>query len=630
MSKIRTVKTNFTAGILAPEVLGRGDLRAYENGALALQNLFIYPTGGVRRRAGTYLVTAVNQPAARIISFEFNTQQTYLLALHDSTIHIYLNDTLVSTVPSPWTLAQLPQLCWSQSADTLILTHPDVAPRTLTRSGAGTWSLNLLSFSAIAGIIGQPYYRFAPSTVTIASSGTTGNVTLTASAAFFQAGHVNTYLKINNKQVKINTVNVNGLTATATVNQTLTAAAATAVWSEQAFSAVRGWPTMVAFHQDRLVIGGSRDLPNRLWFSRSGDIYNFDLGTGLDDEAIEFMLLSDQVNAIRGLYSGRHLQVFTSGAEWMVTGSPLTPTSLQVTRQTKIGAISNRYMPPIGVDGATIYVSRNQRELREFLYADVEQAYQSSNLSVLSDGVLKDVVDIDFDASRRLVFAVMADGTFATLTLFRAEQVSAWTTHVTDGQVKSVAVVGDTIYILVQRASGMTIERFDDAYYLDCALEGESVTPRVYWYGLDHLNGQTVSIIADGVQRPDMTVYDGEVALSPPASHVIIGLPYTHKITPLPPNQVGVDGAGQAMRLISMTLRLQNTQAVRLDVGQGLKTISLPNADAIAPPPLFNGDVKIRAYGWHRDMYKGVWRIEQSDPLAFEILSLVTEYKIND
>lgn len=631
MTKIRTIKTNFTAGILSPDVLGRGDLRSYENGALELRNLFISPTGGVRRRAGTYLTAVTNTPAVRIIAFEFNTQQTYLLSLHNLSIDIYLNGALVSSVGTPWTTAQIPQLCWAQSADTLILTHPDHAPRTLTRTGVNTWVLNTLAFATVNGVSMQPFFRYAPATITIAASATTGaSITLTASAAFFVTAHVNTLLRINNRQVRINTVNANGLTATATVIETLTGTAATNVWTEQAFSALRGWPTTVAFHQDRLVIGGSRDLPNRLWFSRSGDIYNFNLGTGLDDDAIEFTLLSDQVNAIRGLYSGRHLQVFTSGAEWMVTGAPLTPISLQVTRQTKVGSVSNRYIPPIGVDGATIFVARNQAELREFLYADVEQAYQSTNLSVLSEGILKDIVDIDFDATRRLVIVIMADGTFATLTSFRAEQVSAWTTHVTDGQVKSVAVVGDVTYLLVQRANGMTIERFDDAEMLDCTLDGQSVTPKIFWSGLTHLNGQTVAIIADGVQRPNQVVSDGEVVLNTPASQVTVGLPYTHTITPLPPNQVGVEGGGQAIRLVALTMRLQNTQAVRLDIGQGLKSITLPNAGSLSPPPLFSGDVKVRGYGWTKDMHKGTWRIVQSDPLAFEMLSLVTEYKIND
>ena len=66
----------------------------------------------------------------------------------------------------------------------------------------------------------------------------------------------------------------------------------------------------------------------------TGDLWNFDKGDGLDADSIEFGLLSDQVNAIRALFSGRNLQVFTSGAEWIVTGSPLTPTNIQLDRQT--------------------------------------------------------------------------------------------------------------------------------------------------------------------------------------------------------------------------------------------------------------------------------------------------------
>ncbi|HEU4839581.1 MAG TPA: hypothetical protein VFS88_09270 [Micavibrio sp.] len=59
MTRIRQVKTNFTAGEVSRELMGRGDLRAYENGALGLRNLFIFPTGGVTRRAGLgYVDTA--------------------------------------------------------------------------------------------------------------------------------------------------------------------------------------------------------------------------------------------------------------------------------------------------------------------------------------------------------------------------------------------------------------------------------------------------------------------------------------------------------------------------------------------------------------------------------------------
>lgn len=45
----RRIKTSFTAGELAPELLGRSDLRAYENGARKLRNVVILPTGGLSR-----------------------------------------------------------------------------------------------------------------------------------------------------------------------------------------------------------------------------------------------------------------------------------------------------------------------------------------------------------------------------------------------------------------------------------------------------------------------------------------------------------------------------------------------------------------------------------------------------
>ena len=51
MTRIREIKTNFTGGEVSEELLGRGDLRAYSNGASKLRNVFINPTGGISRRA---------------------------------------------------------------------------------------------------------------------------------------------------------------------------------------------------------------------------------------------------------------------------------------------------------------------------------------------------------------------------------------------------------------------------------------------------------------------------------------------------------------------------------------------------------------------------------------------------
>ncbi len=632
MTRIRQVKTNFTAGEVSRDLLGRGDLRAYENGALTLRNLFIFPTGGVTRRAGlSYIDTAAGD--GRLISFEFNTEQTYLMVVTDGQIDIYAGGINVQTLSAPWTLSQIGQLAWTQSADTLLMVHPDVPPKKLLRNSLGSFVLQDWDFFTEGNVVRQPYYKFADNTVTLTPSATTGSITLAASVDAFEGGHDGTRLRVGGKEVLITMVN-SPTVVTATVIETLAGTSATIDWAEQVFSSVRGYAATVAFHQDRLVIGGSRDMPNRLWFSKSGDLFNFDLGTGLDDESIEFAILSDQVNAIRGIFSGRHLQVFTSGAEWMVTGDPLTPASVQLNRQTRVGSRTDRYIPPVTVDGATMFVARNGNEMREFLYTDVEQAYQSTDLALVSRHVLGKPMDQDFDALRRLLFVVRDDGKFATLTIYRAEQVAAWTLHETQGLVKSVSVVGDDVYLLVERNEAYLIELFQNDLNLDSALTGEAGSPATEWSGLDHLEGMSVSIVADGVVLDDHTVTDGQVVLDEPATNVEIGLSYTHTIQPLPPAAIGDGTMIRKVRMIEAVFRLQDSKALRLDVGRGLKDVSLRQLGEEEildePPPLVNGDIHVRALGWQRQLADPLWKIEQSAPMPFTLLSVMTELKLND
>lgn len=631
MTRIREIKTTFTTGEVARELLGRGDLRAYENGALALRNVFIQPTGGLTRRSGLrFIDTAPGN--GKMIAFEFNTEQTYLLVITNLKIDIYAGGYREASITAPWTTAQIDQLAWTQSADTLLMVHPNVLPKKLVRSSGGTWSLQDWIYFTKDNVIQQPYFKFAASSVTLTPSGTAGSITLTASASVFEAGHDGTRLRVGGKEVEITDVS-SPTVVTATVIQTLSGTTATIDWMEQAFSSVRGYPATVAFHQDRLVIGGSRDMPNRLWFSKSGDLFNFDLGTGLDDESIEFAILSDQVNAIRGMFSGRHLQVFTSGAEWMVTGDPLTPAAVQIRRQTRIGSMIERHIPPINVDGATLFVARNKQEIQEFLYTDLEQAYKSSDLALLSRDMVQEPRDMDYDQKRRLLYIVRGDGKFSALTVFRAEGVNAWTLHDTDGQVKSVAVVGDEVYMLVLRNGAYLVEQLDDDLKLDSALQGESGTPSAVWSGLDHLEGRSVISVADGMVQDALTVVDGEISIDEPSLSIQVGLPFTHIVEPLPPSELSAAGGGRKFRMLEAIFRLQDTQALRMDLGQGLQDIALRDLGSElldVSPPFVSGDIKVRALGWQHENTKSLWRIEQSVPLAFTLLSVTTQLKVND
>jgi len=631
MARLRVHKTSFAAGEVSPLLLGRRDLRAFDNGAAALRNVFVHPEGGVSRRPGLRYVDMANGPG-RLVAFEFNTEQVYLMVFSHQLLQVFRDGVRVSDLAAPWTEDQIRQINWTQSADTLLVVHPDVPPKSITRSLGEVWAISDWHFHTENNRIHSPHNKYFDETVTVQPSALSGQITVTASSDVFSADYIGLRLRIGNKEIQVSGY-VSPSVVNADVKETLSSTAETTDWSEEAYSPIRGWPVSIGFHQDRLVIGGSRDLPNRLWLSKSGNIYNFDLGEGLDDESIEFPILSDQVNAIRNVFSGRHLQVFTSGAEWMVTGDPLTPTNIQVRRQTRIGSPSDRTIPPRDVDGATVFISRTGGEIREFLFTDTEQAYQAADLSLLAHHLIRDPVDMDLDHSRRLLHVVMDDGTIATLTVYREEQVNAWSLQETEGRCLSVVSVGLETYVLVERANGYTIEVFDGDMYVDSALNGTSATETAIWSGLDHLEGQSVKVIADDAVFPDETVNEGQIALGAPARRLQAGLSFRHLIKPLPIAPSGASGSqGGKIRLISLTCRLWQSAALHLDVGYGIIEVPIRRfgADTFdSMPEPFTGDKTVRGLGWRADGTKPLWRLEQDVPLPFTLLSVSTEISVN-
>ena len=621
----RRIKASFVAGEVAPELYGRGDLRAFENGARRLRNVVIQPTGGVARRNGLRHIAGLAGPA-RLIAFEFNTEQTYLLVLTAGRMQVFMEDAEVASIAGPWTAPMLPQLAFTQNADTLLLFHPDMAPKRITRTGHANWTLTDFVFTR------QPFHAFVPGS-TITPSGTDGTIQLSASQDVFAPGHVGTQIRIARRRVEVIAV-AGPRSATANVLDPLADSDATDDWDESAFSAARGWPVTACFHQARLVLGGSRDLPNQLWLSQSGDLGDFDPGTGLDDEGIAFALMSDQVNAIRGVFSGRHLQVFTSGAEWMVTGDPLTPASIQLTRQTRIGSPVDRMIPPVDVDGSTVFVARSGRAVHEFAYTEIADAYQSNDLALIARHIVMQPVSMAYDQTERLLHMAMGDGSLATLTLYRAEQVVAWTRQETLGAFRAVAETDGRVYAVVERAGTHRLERFDATLGLDAALAGSATTPQDTWTGLDHLEGLEVGVLADGAPRGRQAVAAGRIVLDPPAGSVQAGLPFSHVIEPLPPQlATGAGSAAAPLRLVSATFRLLATPALSVDLGRGVQPVAFRRLDTPlldAASPAFTGDISLRALGWRRDAMAPLWRVEGDTPLPLTLLSVTTDTRMND
>ena len=635
MTRRHVYKTNFTGGELDPLLLGRGDLRAYENGARALTNVTLHPTGGVSRRPGLQFLAELPGPA-RLIPFEFSVDQVYVLAFSNFRMDVYQDGQLIAgNIATPWQQGTLPELAWVQSADTLIVTHPSSVPRLITRDGPGAWSIEQLKFAQVGDRYMVPHTKFEVREVTMTPRDTSGSmVRFVSSAPIFNPEFVGTRLRLHGGEALIvSYFSEDRVDCDVTVP--LSSTEPTTEWTESAYSLPRGWPAVAAFHQNRLVLAGGDQQPNQIFLSKTDDLFNFDPGDGLDDEAIKFELLSDQVNAVRGLLSGRDLQVFTSGGEWRVTGDPLTPSSIQVKRQTRVGSRGDRYTAPKVIDGATVFVGHTGDRLNEFNYSEVDGAYLTDDLTLLAKHLVTDIVELDYQPSKRLLYCVQGDGSLAVLTQYRSEKVTAWSRLTTDGQVRAISVIDPYVYLVVERDGGHFLEVLEDTIQLDAALTGAADPPTDTWSGLDHLEGRSVSVLADGIVKHAVTVSGGAIQLEAPASEIVAGLHYRHVVEPLPPlvsNAIGT-GYGIKVRLIEATFRLLETQALAVDTGAGSAPAPFQLlGDGLLDAPIapFTGDKSVRALGWRPAGVEPLWRIAGDLPLDFTLLSVTTELKVND
>ena len=249
MPSVKRAKTTFTAGELAPELLGRGDVAAWGNGAAKLRNVFIQPTGGLQRRPGLRHLDVL-PGAARLVPYEASTELTFLLVLLAGRVRILRNDTLVTELSGPWTAAMLPQINYTQNANMLLLVHPSMPPQVVRRSDAGAWSVAPFAFAA------EPFFRYVPAEVSVTPSGTTGSVSVTATSPVFVAAHAGAQLRIQGRRVRVTAVSTPS-TVMADVVDPLVSTDATTDWAESAFS---GAPWLA---RQRLLLPGAAGARRR-------------------------------------------------------------------------------------------------------------------------------------------------------------------------------------------------------------------------------------------------------------------------------------------------------------------------------------------------------------------------------
>lgn len=231
MPRTKTLQTNFAAGELAPELDARQDTDQYQSGARSLRNRRVLIGGGVKRRPG--MLDQADLPARpQLAELIVNQTTQYVLAFSTERMDAYLkdNDTGELTASGeltgcPWTAAQVPDLIWFGSGNTLFVVHQDMPPQVISRTGTSAWSRAAYAFATgPASRPEQPYLKVANPDYTLRPSALTGSVTLTlagTSSAYFTSSHVGTYIRYMSKACLITAVAANGLSVTATVVETL-------------------------------------------------------------------------------------------------------------------------------------------------------------------------------------------------------------------------------------------------------------------------------------------------------------------------------------------------------------------------------------------------------------------------
>lgn len=462
MTEFMKTQNSFADGEVSAEFFIRDNL----NGLSCLENMDVIAGGGLRRRRGLQSFATLNS-SGRLIPFSVSESENYLLALIDGHLKIYNNSELVRDLLVIWDFADIEKIQYAQRFGTMIFVHPDYRPYVLTKTDSG-FQLSEFAFEVNDADMfeNMPFMKFDDATgvkITVTKNSAGNNyATFTTNKDFWRADNVGTRIMLLDKQWQITEYTSPTVVTAYTNSQYTLPSKPVSDWSESAFSVRRGWPCSITFHQDRLVFGGSKSWPSGIWMSCVGRHNNFNVGTGLDDEAIFLTLISEQRQQICTVVSSDNLQILTNVGEWAISSKPLTPSVVDVKQHTAVGSVASRYLPPQKIEGATVFISNTEKDIRELSLDALGENYNARDLCAASKHLMNTPIDLSYNEDTRQLYVVMINGDMATLNQNSALGISAWARYKTAGQFKSVATIGGVTYVIVQRGEEYCLERFSD------------------------------------------------------------------------------------------------------------------------------------------------------------------------
>ena len=609
MARLFPSRPAFVSGRLSPRLRARIDLNQYHTGLAECRNFVVFPHGGAAFRQGTVFAGPVKNHAdfVRLIPFVFSTTEANVLEFGPAYTRIWQDGALLEVggspleLTTPYDAADLNDLRFDQSGDIVFVVVRTRRPREFRRKAIDDWDTILFDFED------GPYGEVNTTSTTLNPSAATGSITVTASStagindgAGFLATDVSRLIRIKHSGTW-SWMQITAVASTTSVTATvrggaLAATTATTDWRLGAWSDTTGWPEVVAFHQQRLFFGRGQTI----WGSRTGDFNKFSPSAPneevRDDDAVTFRLAAGRTDQVRWMKSSRVLEIGTGGAEFAMSGGatgpidqPITPNNVLVRKASESGAF--QITQPIFSDNGTVFLGRSGRKILNHYYSFQADSYISDDLALLSEDLpAPGIIDMAYQAEPDMViWCVRGDGRLIAVTFNPKQEIIAWHEHPLGGAydggepaVESIAAVPhssgafDELWLSVLRTIDGAEVRYievmkplfgpdvatEDAFFVDSGLS-YSGAPTTTFSGLDHLEGETVAIVADGTVRPPKVVTAGGVTIDQAASVVHIGLPYTGRLELL-----AIEPAGQQSTQDALTARRVRVRDIGLFVFQ--------------------------------------------------------------
>jgi hypothetical protein len=587
--------------------------------------------------------------------------------------------TVPNEIVTTYTEAQLPSLRFAQSADKLYIVHEDHKPAELTRTGHTSWTLADLSF------IDGPYLELrvpevgddkTVETITLNPAAELGDdIALVAGGAGFfslsrDVGRMLRHGKATTGDswggILIDQVTNATLARGDVVSgddaaqepPRLPSATVTAYWHLGAYYP-GNYPRTVSFFEQRLAFAGTPLEPERFDASVTGGWDDFAIttrsGNAVEaDSSLSYQLGgSSDVQVILWLARARNMVIGTTGGVWIVQASSnnesVTPTNINLPRASAYGCAN---LQPVVAYNTVLYVSRSGKKVLAAGYQFESDNYNATDLTIMAEHVTgAGISQMEFQQEpHSIIWCVRSDGQLVGVTYEPGQKIHGWHRHVIGGSfstgdavVESIAVIPapnedhDQLWMIVKRTiDGSTVryiefmeqdfadsDGIEDAFFVDSGLTYDS-TATATITGLDHLEGETVSILADGAVHPTRVVSSGSITLNALYSVVQVGYGYNADFETLP-IEIKAQGSGSTSgRLLRPTrihVRLHRT--LGLEYGTDSDSLErLPfrstSDDMDAPPPLFTGIKEIAMQSGHDE--EAIVYLRQPDPLPAMIL----------